>query len=138
MTKEEALQTLLDNAENGMVDVEEIKLIFAEMKSETLEKEPRDNEGITVRDVTIAFQFGVAMGLAKKYDEMDSVMEEVKKVIMPQPKTGQWIEDKCSACGKGVEDLIESSEWYRNENPKYCPFCGLKLVNSQESEEQKT
>lgn len=133
MTKEEAITKYIVPAINRTWNEKICKKIL-----EALEQEPCDTDGITVRDVTTAFQFGVAMGLAKKYDEMDSVMEEVKKVIMPQPKTGQWIEDKCSACGKGVEDLIESSEWYRNESPKYCPFCGLKLVNSQESEEQKT
>ena len=52
-----------------------------------------------------------------------------------QQKTGRWIDDKCSVCGKGIEDLIESREWYTNEEPNFCPFCGLKLVDSQESEE---
>lgn len=47
--------------------------------------------------------------------------------VTPQPKTGQWVDDKCSVCGKGIEDLIESSEWYWNESPKYCPFCGIKI-----------
>lgn len=42
-------------------------------------------------------------------------------------KSAEWIDDKCSSCGKGIEDLITSSEWYRNENPKYCPFCGIKI-----------
>lgn len=50
-------------------------------------------------------------------------------------KGGEWIDDKCSSCGKGIEDLIDSREWYRNEKPNFCPFCGLKLVDSQESEE---
>ena len=30
MTIHEALETLLDNAENGMIDVEEVKIVFAE------------------------------------------------------------------------------------------------------------
>ena len=47
-----------------------------------------------------------------------------------EPKTGHWIDDKCSVCGKGTEDLIDSREWYQNEEPKYCPFCGVKLVDS--------
>lgn len=54
-----------------------------------------------------------------------------------EPKTGHWIDDKCSACGKGIEDLIASPEWYRNEKPNFCPFCGLKLVDSQESEDKE-
>lgn len=53
----------------------------------------------------------------------------------PQPKMGRWLDNKCSVCGKGIEDLIDSREWYENERPNYCPFCGVKLVDSQESED---
>ena len=48
-------------------------------------------------------------------------------------EVGRWIDDKCSICGKGTEDLISSREWYRNEEPNFCPFCGVK-IESQESE----
>lgn len=58
--------------------------------------------------------------------------EIIKKLppVTPQPKTGHWIDDKCSVCGKGTEDLIDSREWYQSEDPKYCPFCGVKLFDS--------
>jgi hypothetical protein len=57
--------------------------------------------------------------------------------ITPQPKMGNWIDDKCSVCGKGTEDLIVSPEWYRDEEPNFCPFCGVKLLKPQaESEVQ--
>ena len=56
--------------------------------------------------------------------------------VTPQPKTGHWIDDKCSVCGKGTEALISSREWYRNEEPKFCPFCGIKLVESQVGDEE--
>ena len=35
MTREEALQTLLDNAENGNVDIEEVKYVFTELLKKT-------------------------------------------------------------------------------------------------------
>lgn len=44
-----------------------------------------------------------------------------------EPKMGKWIDNKCSICGKGIEDLISSSEWYINEEPNFCPFCGIKM-----------
>lgn len=53
-----------------------------------------------------------------------------------EPKTGHWIDDKCSVCGKGTEDLIASPEWYRDEEPNFCPFCGIRLVNSQSKREE--
>ena len=37
-------------------------------------------------DIAKAFQYGMAFGFAKKYDEMDKVMEEIKKVI-PQDQS---------------------------------------------------
>ena len=47
--------------------------------------------------------------------------------VTPQPKIGEWINDSCSECGKGIEDLISSPEWYRNERPNFCPFCGIPI-----------
>ena len=43
----------------------------------------------------------------------------------------EWVDDKCSACGKGIEDLIGSPEWYENEKPNFCPFCGKKFKESE-------
>ena len=49
--------------------------------------------------------------------------------VKPQPKTGHWIEDEyemkviCSACG-------EENDKYS----KYCPDCGCRMVEPQESE----
>ena len=54
--------------------------------------------------------------------------------VTPTRKKGHWIDDKCFVCGKGIEDLIDSREWYRNEETKFCPFCGIKLVEPQKSE----
>lgn len=62
---------------------------------------------------------------------------EQQPPVNPQSKTGHWIDDKCSIYGKGIEDLIDSREWYRNEKPNFCPFCGLKLIKSRESEGKK-
>ena len=52
--------------------------------------------------------------------------------VTPKQKIGRWIDDKCSVCGKGIEDLIDSREWYRNEEPNFCPFCGVRVVESEE------
>lgn len=55
--------------------------------------------------------------------------------VTPQQKaeSAEWVDDKCSACGKGIEDLISSPEWYRNEEPYFCPYCGVKIQKSEES-----
>ena len=51
-----------------------------------------------------------------------------EKLVSQEPKTGRWIDDKCSVCGKGTEDLISSREWYKNEEPNFCPFCGARMM----------
>ena len=68
-------------------------------------------------------------------DVAKEALESYIKTLEQQPKTGRWIDDKCSVCGKGIDDLIDSPEWYRNEEPNFCPFCGLRLVESKESDE---
>lgn len=55
-------------------------------------------------------------------------------LLEQEPKKGHWIDDKCSICGKGIEDLIDSREWYKNETPNYCPFCGERIVESEVTE----
>jgi len=96
-------------------------------------------EDIAKADIAKAFQFGVAFGFGKRYDELDRVIEEIKKVITPQPKTGHWIGrdasgtnfyGKCSCCGQE----IQIDAWF-TANMNYCPNCGAKMIEPQESEE---
>lgn len=64
----------------------------------------------------------------KRFDYVIEVRRDIEALppVTPKQKTGKWIDDKCSVCGKGIEDLISSPEWYRNEEPKFCPMCGVK------------
>lgn len=89
------------------------------------EQEFYNNENSTVKDIAIAFQFGIVMGFGEKYDEMDKIMEEVKKVITPKPKIGRWINNQngtfeCSKCG------------IKHSKSNYCPNCGVKMIKIEE------
>lgn len=95
-------------------------------------------------DIAKAFQLGMALGFGEKYDEMDKVMEEVKKPVTPQPKTGHWVRwyeiiekeyctihephCKCSECNREYEPYIASLF-------NYCPNCGARMFEQRESEE---
>lgn len=63
----------------------------------------------------------------KTIREWIEILVKQQPFVIPQPKTGEWIDDRCSECGKGIEDLIDSREWYENEQPNFCPFCGIKI-----------
>lgn len=87
-------------------------------------------------DIVKAFQLGLALGFGEKHDEMDKVIDEIKKVVTPQPKTGHWIYTgdyitegmlKCSECG---------FEHDVSERFSFCPECGAKMVEPQESDEE--
>ena len=94
-------------------------------------------------DIAKAFQFGMALGFAKKHDEMDKVMEEVKKAVTPQPKIGHWINIgsegeidgqivqsfSCSECGA---ISIFRIGYKRPINSDLCPNCGCRMVEPQE------
>ena len=59
-------------------------------------------------------------------------IKRIKKLppVNPQPKTGHWIHlaagDVCSECGWSIGKYISPS--------KYCPDCGRRMVEPQESE----
>ena len=54
--------------------------------------------------------------------------------VQPEQKTGHWIKKMvrgseelyCSNCGNGIDVIYEYN---------YCPNCGIKMVESQESED---
>jgi predicted Zn-ribbon and HTH transcriptional regulator len=123
-------QSLLDEAfevdtkEYGRIEVVGVDAIEA---LPIVTPQPKYEEGAK------AFQLGLAFGFGEKHDEMDKVIDEIKKVITPQPKTGEWIfVDKahehahCSECDYGDVDLMNG----RPHN--YCPNCGAKMVEPQE------
>ena len=85
-------------------------------------------------DVAIAFQLGLAFGFGEKYDEMDKLMEEVKKAVTPKPKMGRWIDKDgisdfmyCSNCG-GKKHYSE--KWIG------CPYCLADMRESYKEESE--
>lgn len=65
--------------------------------------------------------------------------------VRPQPKTGHWIEVekysdgkhkiKCSECRSHIIDRGHANSYVVKEKYKYCPRCGAKMIEPQESEE---
>lgn len=67
----------------------------------------------------------------------DNVRERLKELppVTPQPRKGHWTCDRanvrCSNCGRGYKDFYGKA---RIADYNYCPNCGAKMVEPQESE----
>lgn len=66
-----------------------------------------NDEDIAVKSLATAFQFGVALGFAKKYNEMHEVVKEVKKAITLER---EFCEDAVSR--QAVLDLCDKKTKY--------------------------
>lgn len=82
------------------------------------------------KDIAKAFQFGMAFGFCEKNGEIDKLIDKAK-TITPQSKTGHWIwcvgSHKCSNCE-------EYTCFSFKKPPRYCPNCGAKMIEPQETE----
>ena len=94
-----------------------------------------------------AFTIGMALGFAKKYDEMGVIMKAIK-ALAPQPKMGRWISSEvkgevdgqivqaftCSECGAISIFRMASGNIV---NGDLCPNCGCCMNDPQESESKR-
>jgi len=71
--------------------------------------------------------------------ELKGYIDDLQPVT-PKQKTGHWIEDdftgiiKCSICDNDAPISTTSGEQYCSN---YCPNCGVKMVEPQESEDKE-
>lgn len=106
---------------------------YKRLLKESEGREETHNEDIVAKSIATAFQFGLAMGFVKKYDEMDKVMEEVKKAIKSEPKIGYWIlkevrKEKSLVCSECRSDLGSICP------TEYCSECGCRMLGVIEEE----
>lgn len=131
MTREEASNILDDYDVNfDGHTAEEIAEAF-EVAFRALEQEPCDNavsrQAVLDKKELIELEDGQSFYCISPEDV------ETLPPVTPQPKTGHWIHfassDDCSECGWSTGKYISPS--------KYCPNCGCRMVEPQESEVQE-
>ena len=47
-------------------------------------------------------------------------------------KHGKWEHNRCTECGKSLDDLFSGDFYYDEEELKYCPNCGAKMEGGTE------
>lgn len=71
-------------------------------------------------------------------DAVKNIVKDLPSVTPQEPKTGHWMGDSygyiCSNCEHSLNDLAQSMDYISFSKPKYCPNCGAKMVEPQESE----
>ena len=124
MTREEAWRRAKGYLYDALSGEEADEIIKA------LEQEPC--EDCISRQAALSMQYRIDDSVTLSTRDVVNVddIENLPSVI-PQIKTGHWMEDeyemvvRCSECGEE-----------NDECSKYCPNCGAKTVEPQESEEE--
>lgn len=82
---------------------------------------------------------GFRNGLRYSKSLIDGKEPQFENCTEQEPKTGRWVENDrgisiCSCCGKDKYEDIDGSIYDDVWFPNYCPNCGAKMVEPQESE----
>lgn len=68
--------------------------------------------------------------------DFNEILDLAIKALEQEPKTGYWVHGEyCSECGCDVPAYIIDWKWQKDMNAKYCPNCGARMVEPQESED---
>lgn len=55
------------------------------------------------------------------------LQEAIDYIRANQQKHGKWEHDRCTECGKSLDDLFSGEFYYDEEELKFCPNCGAKM-----------
>jgi Pyruvate/2-oxoacid:ferredoxin oxidoreductase delta subunit len=90
-----------------------------------------------------------AIRIASGYCHPANIAKELEHLpsVQPERKTAHWIEIaqysdgkhkiECSECGNHIFDRGHANSFNVKNKYKYCPNCGAKMVEPQESEEKQ-
>ena len=138
MTREEIIRNLkytMEKHKNDTVSTFEIN-ISAMCKDilDCLEQEPCDDAISRQAVLEKAVYTETEEGWCGYTVDVDFI-KSLPPVNPQEPKTGHWTHGGfCSECGCDVPAYIIDWKWQKDMDAKYCPICGAKMVEPQESE----
>lgn len=63
---------------------------------------------------------------------VNRVVEQLKSNGLMVVKHGKWEHNRCTECGKSLDDLFSGDFYYDDEEVKFCPNCGAKMEGETE------
>lgn len=63
---------------------------------------------------------------------VNRVVEQLKSDGLMVVKHGKWEHNRCTECGKSLDDLFSGDFYYDDEELKFCPNCGAKMDGGEE------
>lgn len=154
MTREEAIRCLnIYSSTNGSGRCTDKQHYEAkQMAIKALEQEPCENDCISRKDALEAVDKRIEE-LSKDREfihkcghiDVSGVKKWINKIpfVQPKPKIGHWIGDKaypiCPKCNCNIiVEYISYSDYAEMYKPmKYCPNCGCRMIEPQESEDKE-
>ena len=88
----------------------------------------------------------------EEFNDYIQTLNKAMDWLEQEPKTVHWIDDneneidaqygrhlyKCSECNEYANAFVGGTEdWWDLEKPNYCPNCGCRMVEPQESEDNE-
>ena len=142
MTNEEAIKELKIIREDYWDEYKD-PMPALDMAIKALEQQPCE-EAISRED---AMNMILGYGNEIKAEVMNDIKASMIKLpsVQPKIKVGHWIEGQtnnpnihnilCSCCFEGYQSKGHANSQYTKDKFQWCPKCGAKMIEQQESEE---
>lgn len=70
----------------------------------------------------------------REREMVEYIIDGIQHLPSIQPKTGHWVHGEyCSECGCDVPAYISDWKWQKDMDAKYCPNCGAKMEEYEET-----
>ena len=119
--------------------------MLTDLQLEIEEQEPTTKNDLGVDCIVDVLGSYTDLDIPYKRKIAENILANLPSVTPQEPKTGHWIEGQtdnpnihnilCSYCFEGYPSKGHANSQYTREKFKFCPNCGAKMIEPQESED---